>query len=177
MKESLTVIKVETMEELVDRYKYGSKFVAAFVEELNAYAVAVAYESKHSSNQGESATQPGKSLNNTLSRIDNENRYALAVAYKSSHTGYSGESAAKKGGSLKSIISRGNGSNRIDYHIYLVHKKQIEMYWLGGDILDSFGYCYTLNLTDQTVNKKCLTDKELVVAEDYVKTRVMACAI
>ncbi|MCU7667415.1 hypothetical protein [Bacillus thuringiensis] len=174
MKEALTVIKVETMEELVDRYEYGSKFTAAYVEELNAYAVSVAYESTQSSNQGESETKSGKSLNDTLSRIGDENRDAMSAAYKSSHTEYSGESAAKKGGSLKNIISRGNGSNRIDYHIYLVHKKQIDMYWLGGDILDSFGYCYSLNLTNKTVITNSLNHKEVVGAKDYVKAKVIA---
>jgi hypothetical protein len=172
MKKTLTIKKVKTMQELVDQYESKNKFTAAFVEELNAYAVAVAYESKHSSNQGESATKTGKSLNTTLSLIENENRYAMSVAYKSSHTEYSGESAAKKGGSLINTISRDKRPNRIEYHIYLVHKKQIEIYWLGGDIFDSFGYCYTLNLTDKTVKTNCLNDKELVVAEETIKTKV-----
>lgn len=174
MKEALTVIKVETMEELVDRYEYGNKITAAYVEELNAYAVAVVYESTQSSNQGESETKSGKSLNDTLSRIGDENRDAMAVAYKSSHTEYSGESAVKKGGSLKSIVSRGRGSNRIDYHIYLVHNKQIEMYWLGGDIFDSFGYFYVLNLMDKTVKTNSLNPKEIVRAKDYIKAKVIA---
>ncbi|MGN5650419.1 hypothetical protein [Bacillus sp. Brlt_9] len=177
MKNSLTVIKVETLEELVDRYENGSKFVAAYVEELNGYAIAVAYESKYTSKQGESVTKTDKSLKNIISRIGKENRFAMSNAYTSSHTEYSGISAAKKGGTLKSIISRCNGSNRVDYHIYLVHKKQIELFWLGGDIWDSFGYCYTLNLTDKTINKMSLTDKELVSAEDYVKTKVIACTL
>ncbi|PFJ42760.1 MULTISPECIES: hypothetical protein [Bacillus cereus group] len=174
MKEALTVIKVATLEELVDRYEYGSKFAAAYVEELNTYAVAVAYKSTQSSNQEESVTKTGKSLNDTLSQIGNENHYAMSVAYGSSHTEYSGESAVKKGGSLKSIISRGKGSNRIDYHIYLVHNKQIEMYWLGGDIFDSFGYCYALNLMDKTVKTNSLNPKDIVRAKDYVKDKVIA---
>ncbi|PDZ94476.1 hypothetical protein CON36_33580 [Bacillus cereus] len=174
MKEALTVIKVATLEELVDRYEYGSKFAAAYVEELNTYAVAVAYKSTQISNQEESVTKTGKSLNDTLSQIGNENHYAMSVAYGSSHTEYSGESAVKKGGSLKSIISRGKGSNRIDYHIYLVHNKQIEMYWLGGDIFDSFGYCYALNLMDKTVKTNSLNPKNIVRAKDYVKDKVIA---
>ncbi|MGN5650417.1 hypothetical protein [Bacillus sp. Brlt_9] len=85
MKKTLTTKKVKTMEELVDQYEYRSEYLAAYVEELNAYAVAIAFEASHSCYVGHSAIKTGGALKNVLQRGDNANKvqYYIYVAYES----------------------------------------------------------------------------------------------
>ncbi|MED2737636.1 hypothetical protein [Bacillus toyonensis] len=85
MKKTLTIKKVKTMEELVDRYDYRSEYLAAYVEELSAYAIAVAYEASHSCFVGHSAIKSGGALKNVLVRGDNANKvhYSIYVVYES----------------------------------------------------------------------------------------------
>ncbi|WP_088363007.1 hypothetical protein [Bacillus cereus] len=85
MKKTLTIKKVKTIEELVDQYEYRSEYLAGYVEELNAYAVAIAFEASHSCYVGHSAIKTGGTLKNVLQRGDNSNKvqYYIYVAYES----------------------------------------------------------------------------------------------
>lgn len=88
---TLEIKRVKTMEELVDQYDYRSEYLAAYVEELNAYAVAVAFEASHSCFVGHSAIKTGGALKNVLRRGDNANKvqYYIYVAYESKIEVYS----------------------------------------------------------------------------------------
>jgi hypothetical protein len=84
MKETLTVKKVKTMEELVNQYDLCSKFTAAFVEELNAYAVAIACVTSRNVFIGHSAIKSGGALKNVLikGRYSDRLDYCIYVAYE-----------------------------------------------------------------------------------------------